>query len=56
MKMKHLVAAGLIALFLYWLVQDPVGAAAMIRGVFDWTVDMLQLIAARVVQFLNALA
>ena len=44
-----------MALFLYWVVQDPVGAAAMIREVFDWSLGFLQLVAERVVQFLSAL-
>lgn len=46
---------GIIALFLYWVVQDPVGAAAMIHGVFDWLLGFLQLMAERIVQFLSAL-
>lgn len=56
MKLQHLLIVGLVGLFLYWVVQDPTGAAAMIRSVFEWTLDMLQLIAGRTVQFLNALA
>ena len=54
-KAPPIVVLAIIALFLYWVVQDPVGAAAMIRGVFYWTLDFLSLIAERVVQFLSAL-
>jgi hypothetical protein len=55
MKWRTVVLVGLIALFLYWVVQDPIGAAAMITAVFTWTMEMLQLLASRFVQFLNAL-
>lgn len=54
-KAPPVLVLAIIALFLYWVVQDPVGAAAMIRGVFDWTLEFLQLLAERVVQFLSAL-
>jgi hypothetical protein len=54
-KAPPLLVLALVALFLYWVVQDPVGAAAMIREVFDWTLGFLQLLAERVVQFLSAL-
>jgi len=56
MKLKPVLVAAVVGLFLYWVVQDPVGAAAMIHSVFSWSVDLLQLLAARIVQFLNALA
>lgn len=56
MKLPPLVAVGLIALLLYWVVQDPIGAADVIHGVFDWALDMLQMIASRVVRFLAALS
>jgi hypothetical protein len=55
MKLQPLLLACVIGLFLYWVVQDPMGAADMLRVVFDWTMEMLQLIASRFVQFLNAL-
>lgn len=55
MKVKPLVAAGIVALFLYWVVQDPVGVAAAIKATFEWVLEFLQLIASRIVQFLNAL-
>ena len=55
MKLQPLVAVGLVALFLYWVVQDPVGAAAMLKQVIDWSVELLQLVANRIVQFLSAL-
>ena len=55
MKLQHVLAAGIVALFLYWVVQDPVGAATMIKHVFEWLLDFLQLIASRIVAFLNAL-
>ncbi|MCW2922449.1 MAG: hypothetical protein JWL76_2323 [Thermoleophilia bacterium] len=54
-KAPPIVVLAIVALFLYWVVQDPVGAAAMIREVFDWTLGFLQLLAERVVQFLSAL-
>lgn len=54
-KAPPVVVVGIIALFLYWVVQDPVGAAAMIRDVFDWTLGFLQMLAERIVQFLSAL-
>ena len=54
-KAPPIVVLALVALFLYWVVQDPIGAAAMIREVFDWTLGFLQLLAERVVQFLSAL-
>ena len=54
-KAPPVLVLAIIALFLYWVVQDPVGAAAMIREVFDWTLGFLQLVAERVVQFLSAL-
>lgn len=54
-RAPSLVVIAIIALFLYWVVQDPVGAAAMIREIFDWTLGFLQLVAERVVQFLSAL-
>jgi hypothetical protein len=54
-KAPPVVVLAIVALFLYWVVQDPVGAAAMIREVFDWTLGFLQLLAERVVQFLSAL-
>ncbi len=54
-KPHPIVLHGIVALFLNWVVQDPVGAAAMIREVFDWSIGFLQLVAERVVQFLTAL-
>ena len=54
-KAPPVVVLAIVALFLYWVVQDPVGAAAMIREIFDWTLGFLQLLAERVVQFLSAL-
>ena len=54
-KAPPVLVLAIVALFLYWVVQDPVGAAAMIREVFDWTLSFLQLVAERVVQFLSAL-
>ncbi len=54
-KPPPVLVLAIIALFMYWVVQDPVGAAAMIRGVFDWLLGFLQLVAERVVQFLGAL-
>lgn len=54
-KAPPLAVIAVVALFLYWVVQDPVGAAAMIRQVFDWTLGFLQLVAERIVQFLSAL-
>lgn len=54
-KAQPVAVLGAVALLLYWVVQDPVGAAAMIRGVFDWLLEFLQLVAERVVQFLSAL-
>ncbi len=54
-KAPPVLVLAIVALFLYWVVQDPVGAAAMIREVFDWTLGFLQLVAERVVQFLSAL-
>jgi hypothetical protein len=54
-KAPPLAVIAVVALFLYWVVQDPVGAAAMIREVFDWTLGFLQLVAERIVQFLSAL-
>lgn len=54
-KAQPLAIIAIVALFLYWVVQDPVGAAAMIRQVFEWLLGFLQLVAERVVQFLSAL-
>lgn len=54
-KAQPLIVIALVALLLYWVVQDPVGAAAMIREVFNWVGHSLQLVAQRLVQFLNAL-
>ena len=54
-KPHPVVLLAVIALFLFWVVQDPVGAAAMLRSVFDWTLGFLELVAERVVQFLGAL-
>lgn len=54
-KAQPLVVIAIVALFLYWVVQDPIGAAAMIHEVFTWILGFLQLIAERVVQFLSAL-
>lgn len=54
-KAPPLLVIALVALLLYWVVQDPIGAAAMIRQVFDWLLGFLQLMAERIVQFLSAL-
>lgn len=54
-KAPPLLVLAVVALLLYWVVQDPVGAASMIRQVFDWTLGALQLVAERIVQFLSAL-
>ncbi|MCW2950078.1 MAG: hypothetical protein JWN41_1091 [Thermoleophilia bacterium] len=54
-KSQSLVLIAIVALFLYWVVQDPVGAARMIHDVFDWMLGFLRLVAERVVQFLSAL-
>ena len=54
-KAPPLLVLGIIALFLYWVVQDPIGAAAMIRQVFDGLMTFLSLLAERVVEFLGAL-
>ncbi|MCW2956876.1 MAG: hypothetical protein JWO69_1745 [Thermoleophilia bacterium] len=54
-KAHPIVILGLIALLLYWVVQDPIGAAAMIREVFEWILGFLRLVAERIVQFLSAL-
>jgi hypothetical protein len=55
MKLPALIAAGVVALFLYWVVQDPVGAAEMIRVVWENALALLSLVAERLVEFLNAL-
>ena len=54
-KAQPIVLLALVALLLYWVVEDPIGAAAMIREVFSWILGALQLLAERVVQFLGAL-
>lgn len=54
-KAQPLVLLAIVALFLYWVVQDPIGAAAMIRSVFEWILQALSLVAERVVEFLGAL-
>lgn len=54
-KTPPIAIIAVVALLLYWVVQDPIGAAAMIREVFDWVLGFLQLVAERVVQFLSAL-
>ena len=54
-KAPPLLVLAIVALFLYWIVQDPVGGAAMIHGVFEWLLAFVMLIAERVVQFLSAL-
>ncbi|MBC7462249.1 MAG: hypothetical protein H7287_12880 [Thermoleophilia bacterium] len=54
-KSQSLILIAMIALLLYWVVQDPIGAADMIRSIFDWVLGALRLIAERVVQFLSAL-
>ena len=54
-KAHPIAVIAIVALLLYWVVQDPIGAAAMIREVFDWTLGFLQLVAERIVQFLSAL-
>ena len=54
-KSQSLVIFAIVALFLYWVVQDPVGAADMIHSVFAWVGNFLRLVAERIVQFLSAL-
>lgn len=54
-KPQSLIVLGVIALFLYWVVQDPVGAASMIHTVASQIGSLLSLIADRIVQFLSAL-
>jgi len=54
-KPQSLIMFGVIALFLYWVVQDPVGAAAMIHTVTAQAGHLLALVANRIVQFLSAL-
>jgi hypothetical protein len=54
-KSQSLIIVALVALLLYWVVNDPVGAAKMIHGTFNWILGFLQLIAQRFVQFLSAL-
>lgn len=54
-KAQPLAIVAVIALFLYWVVQDPIGAADMIHSVFSGILAFLQLVAERIVQFLGAL-
>lgn len=54
-KVQPLLLIAVIALILYWVVEDPLGAAEMIRSVFSWLLEFMQLLAQRVVQFLGAL-
>lgn len=54
-KAQPLLVFALVALLLFWVVQDPVGAATMIREVFYWILGFLELVAERIVQFLSAL-
>lgn len=54
-KAQPIIVLALVALLLYWVVEDPLGAAAMIREVFGWLANALSLVAERVVQFLGAL-
>jgi hypothetical protein len=54
-KSRPLILIALVALFLYWVVQDPIGAAKMIHDIADWIAGALQLMAERIVQFLSAL-
>lgn len=55
MKLRPIAVIAIVALFLYWVVQDPIGAAQAIRHVSDATVGLLKVIATRIVQFLGAL-
>lgn len=55
MKMQPIAAVLGIGLFLYWVVQDPVGAASVIKHVVNGAGDLIELIANRVVRFLDAL-
>lgn len=55
MKSKPIVAAIVVGLFLYWVVQDPLGAANAIQQLTTWVASLVGLIAQRIVQFLNAL-
>jgi hypothetical protein len=54
-KLQPIVAAVVVGLFLYWVVQDPLGAADAIRQVATWAATLVGLVAQRLVQFLNAL-
>lgn len=55
MRLRPLILAGVIALFLYWVVNDPVGAALVLQQLWEVALNLLQLVAARLVEFLNAL-
>lgn len=55
MRAKTLALVGLVALFLYWVVQAPIAAADAISQMLDWSMNLLELIAARFVEFLDAL-
>ncbi len=54
-KLQPVIAAILVGLFLYWVVQDPLGAANAIRQLTTWAASLVGLVAQRLVQFLNAL-
>ena len=55
MPARSWVIIGVVALLLYWIVQEPTGAADTIRLVIDWAGSMLALIATRLVEFMGAL-
>ena len=55
MNVRVLAMVVVVGLFLYWIVVSPVGAAAAISTVIDWTLNLLQLVANRLVRFLDAL-
>jgi hypothetical protein len=55
MRPKTVVLAAVVVLFLYWVVQAPVSAATTIHSLFDWSIDLLTMVADRMVQFLDAL-
>ena len=55
MNSKSLIPLAVVALLLYWIVQAPIGAADFIHSAWTWSIHLTQLIADRVVAFLDAL-
>ena len=55
MRSRLFIAIVVIALLLYWIVQAPIQAADTIHGLFVWILDFLQMLANRIVTFLDAL-